>query len=65
MMEQVEDDDLLCGWPACPTPDCEYGVCSWAGTGLCFPCSEQLIGRDELIRRFNSTHDKPWESDDD
>lgn len=59
--ETDDDDDLSCGWPPCQTPDCEYGVCLWADTGLCFPCSERLIGREELIRRFNATHDMTWE----
>lgn len=60
-----EDEELLCGWPPCPTPDCEYGVCVWANTGLCFPCSMQAIGEEAMKRRWYATHDTPWEDEDD
>ena len=39
-------------WPPCPTPDCEHGVCLWAGTGLCHPCSIQFVGSADMDRRY-------------
>lgn len=54
--------DVLAAWPNCPTPDCQYKVCTWAGTGLCSPCSERLIGKAEMDRRYNETHPAEKES---
>lgn len=48
-------------WPNCATPDCENKRCCWSLTGHCFPCAEQLIGRDDLIRRYDASHDITWE----
>ncbi len=53
-------DPILDAWPNCPTPDCGNKVCAWTETGVCFPCSEQIIGKAELIRRFDATHEKSW-----
>jgi len=44
-------------WPNCPTPDCQFKVCMWAGTGLCAKCSEARIGKGEMDRRYADTHD--------
>jgi hypothetical protein len=54
-------DPILDAWPNCPTPDCGNKVCAWTGTGVCFPCSERLITRAEVIRRYNATHDMTWD----
>lgn len=43
-------------WPMCPTPDCGYGVCMWADTGLCYPCSKAEVGVEEMDRRYAVTH---------
>lgn len=42
-------------WPACPTPDCENGICMWGGLGLCHPCSTTIVGKDEMNRRYIAT----------
>lgn len=55
------DWDNLTGWPNCTTPDCENKQCLWGGLPLCFPCSERVVGREEMIRRYNATHDTSWE----
>ena len=43
-------------WPNCPTPDCQFKVCTWAGTGRCSPCSKAKLGEVEMQRRYNATH---------
>lgn len=48
-------------WPNCETPDCENKQCTWARLPYCFPCSERMVGKEEMIRRFNATHDMTWE----
>lgn len=42
-------------WPNCATPDCENKCCMWAGTGRCYPCSERLLGKAEMDRRYAAT----------
>jgi hypothetical protein len=44
-------------WPNCDTPDCEHKRCCWAGTGRCYPCSRRVLGKAEMDRRYNATHD--------
>lgn len=39
----------------CATPDCEFKQCLWAGTGLCWPCSQAKLGYTELQRRYHAT----------
>ena len=43
-------------WANCPTPDCQWKVCTWARTGVCCPCSVALVGQAEVDRRFTETH---------
>lgn len=53
----------LDAWPNCETPDCQYKVCLWAGTGRCAPCSLRALGADEMIRLWNAAHPTdPWDS---
>jgi hypothetical protein len=47
----------LTDWPNCASIDCMHKACLWAGTGLCYPCSEQLLGKEEMKRRYEITHD--------
>lgn len=47
-------------WPNCAIPDCQHKCCTWSGTLYCFPHAEELIGRAEIIRRFDATHEFPW-----
>lgn len=47
-------------WPNCRTPDCGNKQCDWSGTVYCCPCATTLLGPEEMIQRFNETHDKPW-----
>ena len=51
---------LLDEWPNCMTPDCEHKQCMWAKVPFCFVCAAKKLGRAELIRRFNETHEVPW-----
>ncbi len=43
-------------WPNCAVPDCEHKRCCWAGTGFCYPCSERVLGKAEVERRYRATH---------
>lgn len=43
--------------PRCATTACENGWCVWAGTGLCYPCSVKLLGREVVEKRYAATHD--------
>jgi hypothetical protein len=45
-------------WPNCPIPDCANKVCVWAGTGLCYKCSEKILGVLSMAQRYLQTHDK-------
>jgi hypothetical protein len=56
----TEYADPFPDWPNCATPDCGNKQCTWAQTGHCFPCSERIVGREEMIRRYNATHDTTW-----
>lgn len=47
-------------WPNCSIPDCEFKVCTWATATLCAHHSEELLGREELIRRYDATHARTW-----
>lgn len=59
--EQAFKEAFAPDWPNCSTPDCENKVCVWATATLCAPCSLSLVGPDEMIRRWNATHDEPWD----
>lgn len=43
-------------WPNCPTPDCQWKVCLWGGTGRCAACSRAMLGAVEMDRRYADTH---------
>lgn len=69
-----DDDDLdemdrhFAGIANCETPDCEGKVCTWASTAFCAWCVEVRVGRDELTRRYDLTHERTWaesQNDDD
>ncbi len=48
-------------WPNCSTADCGNKVCTWATDYYCASCSLQLLGPEEITRRYNETHpDTPW-----
>lgn len=53
--------DDLDTWPNCATPDCEYKCCTWSGTVYCAIHAQESIGPDELTRRYNATHERPWD----
>lgn len=62
MSEKKHDsawDALLRQWPNCPTPDCEYKVCTWARTGLCHPCSVRRLGKAQMDELYEQTHPSP------
>jgi hypothetical protein len=61
MIDFAEFADPFPDWPNCETPDCGNKQCTWAGLPLCFPCSKRVVGPDEMIRRYNATHDMTWE----
>ena len=50
-------------WPNCITPDCEYKQCTWSAMEYCFTCCERQVGPQEMIRRYNATHDITWEEE--
>ncbi len=50
----------LTAWRNCTTPECENKCCTWSGTTVCFPCAQRLLGKAELIARYNKTHDITW-----
>jgi hypothetical protein len=53
--------EVLARWPNCPTVDCSNKVCLWMGTGLCHPCSVQVIGKAEADARYARTHpEQDW-----
>ena len=60
MSEKDDDDeipqDVLDSWPNCATPDCHHKRCLWSGTVYCHPCATQLLGPEELERRYEHTH---------
>lgn len=55
---------ILDEFEPCPTPDCQWGICRWGGTGYCYPCSERMVGRAEMDRRYEATRvsatDRRW-----
>ena len=55
----------LDAWPDCPKRGCENKVCQWAGSGLCYPHSVELVGETEMERRYADTRaafpsDRRW-----
>lgn len=58
--DQLPTESELAAWPNCETADCENKQCTWAGLPLCFPCCVRVLGRPELLRRFDATHDIRW-----
>jgi len=52
---------MLAVWPNCTTPDCDNKQCTWADVPYCFPCAERRVGREEIVRRYNATHDLTWD----
>ena len=50
-------------WAECATDGCGYKVCSWGSDKHCYPCEERVVGKDEMERRYNETHEHPWHSD--
>ena len=49
------------GWAACTTPDCGNLQCTWAGLPFCYPCSERRLGKAEMDRRYDATHERTLE----
>ena len=45
-------------WPNCATPDCENKCCTWSGTPFCHPCATRRVGKEEMQRRYDTTHDE-------
>jgi len=68
MVDHQEDQQLAhyratrgYDWQTCRIPDCGYKVCDWATDFYCAPHSLELLGPDEMTRRYNDTHpDTPW-----
>lgn len=52
----IDGETRVKDWPNCPTADCQFKVCLWAGLGLCAQCSEQVFGKAEMARRYEQTH---------
>ncbi len=42
-------------WPDCPN-QCGNKVCTWAFTGLCYPCSEKIYGKEIMDLCYQSMH---------
>jgi hypothetical protein len=59
------ENPILDAWPNCAMPDCGNKCCTWSRTVYCFPHAEELIGREELICRYNASHERPWDAPDD
>lgn len=55
-----EPYDPLEWWPNCAIPDCGNKVCTWGSDCYCAPHAAELVGPDEMIRRWDATHDEPW-----
>ncbi len=49
-------------WPDCSTPECPSKVCTWGSADKCYICEEQIVGKKEMRRRYDITHERPWES---
>ena len=49
----------LLNWPDCATPDCTAKVCTWGSESLCYPHEERLVGKKEMDRRYDLTHERP------
>jgi hypothetical protein len=64
MSETFDEQTLLDGWPNCTTPDCQYKACTWADVDWCFQCAVCRLGRSEVIRRYDATHERPWADTD-
>ena len=45
----------------CQARGCNGTVCLWANESLCFKCFKALVGEEEMKRRWNQTHETPWE----
>lgn len=61
MFEEFEDPYPQ--WPNYASPDCGNKCCTWSMTPLCFPCAEQMLGKQELIRLYNLMHEVSWEQE--
>jgi hypothetical protein len=63
--DPVDDDEAaelakdLETWANCATPDCEFKENRWAGVGRCSPCSERVLGAEEMERRYWATRESP------
>ena len=57
-MVLVEYKGTIWEWPSCPTADCEWLVCTWADTDLCYKCSLKLVGKEHLDKKYIETHDE-------
>lgn len=61
----LADYDPMPDWPNCETFDCGNKVCTWGHQTKCFPCAVQEVGYDEMVRRFDATHDHKFGEDPD
>lgn len=50
---------ILDAWPNCATPNCKNKVCTWGSDSLCYPHEERIVGKAEMDRRYNATHERP------
>jgi hypothetical protein len=47
-------------WLDCSIPDCPNKICTWGSESLCHPHEKAIVGEEEMIRRYNATHERPW-----
>ena len=48
-------------WSWCPVRHCEFRVCLWADTGLCYQHSLEKMGQEALAQQFAQTHEEEAE----
>jgi hypothetical protein len=46
-------------WPNCKVDKCGAKVCTWASNDYCYPHEKALVGEDEMMRRYDLTHERP------
>lgn len=51
---------LLDDRPSCRILGCRYKICTWGSESRCYPHEEILVGRDEMVRRYDLTHERHW-----
>lgn len=46
-------------WPDCTHTECAYKICTWGSDLFCYVHEEQIVGKVEMDRRYDLTHERP------